>query len=78
MILSEQMLRDLIEEVFLEEAKKKKDKETVYPRQYDAPEGSERNEKLDAAAAAYERGDIKGAVQIRTSMEDKEDEKTKE
>jgi len=57
------------------EAKKKKDKETVYPRQYDAPEGSKRNEKLDAAAAAYKRGDIEKAVQIRSSMEDKEREK---
>lgn len=57
------------------EAKKKKDKETVYPGQYDAPEGSKRNEKLDAATAAYERGDIETAVQIRASMEDKEREK---
>lgn len=58
----------------LDETKKDK-KEPVYPRQYDAEEGSERNEKLDAAGAAYERGDIEKAVQIRNSMEDKEREK---
>ena len=55
------------------EAKKKK--ETVYPKQYDAPEGSKRNEKLDAAAAAYKRGDVESAVQIRSSMEVKDSEK---
>jgi hypothetical protein len=42
---------------------------------YKAPEGSARDRKLDAAKAAYKRGDVQAAVRIRDEMEKKAREK---
>lgn len=36
---------------------------------YKAPEGSSRDRKLDAAKAAYKRGDLSAAIKIRDEME---------
>jgi len=38
---------------------------------YKAPEGSARDKKLDAASAAYKRGDLDTAIRIRDEMEKK-------
>lgn len=38
---------------------------------YKAPEGSARDRKLDAAKAAYKRGDLSTAIKIRDEMEKK-------
>ena len=46
-------------------------KDRKNPRQYDAPQGSERDKGLDAAAAAYAAGDVKKAARIRDRMEKK-------
>lgn len=46
-------------------------KDRKNPRQYDAPQGSDRDKGLDAAAAAYAAGDIKKAAEIRDAMEKK-------
>jgi hypothetical protein len=42
---------------------------------YKAPEGSARDRKLDAAKAAYKRGDVQAAIRIRDDMEQKAREK---
>ena len=42
---------------------------------YKAPEGSARDRKLDAAKAAYKRGDVQTAIRIRDEMEKKAREK---
>jgi hypothetical protein len=57
---------DLLEAVLiLREAKKKAD----HKGGYKAPEGSARDRKLDAAKAAYKRGDVSAAIRIRDEME---------
>jgi len=38
-------------------------------KSYKAPEGSARDKKLDAASAAYKRGDLDTAIRIRDEME---------
>ena len=38
-------------------------------KSYKAPEGSDRDKKLDAASAAYKRGDLATAIRIRDEME---------
>jgi mannose-6-phosphate isomerase-like protein (cupin superfamily) len=53
------------------ETKKKSDHE----RGYKAPEGSARDRKLDAAKAAYKRGDLDTAIKIRDEMEKQAREK---
>ncbi len=70
--MDEVLLEEFIREALDEEKKKKA---SDHPPEYDAPEGSKRDEKLDAAKAAYKRGDVEKAVQIRKSMEKKEREK---
>jgi hypothetical protein len=75
MIISED---DLLEAVFLlrnivtEEKKKQPDHEPGYK----APEGSARDRKLDAAKAAYKRGDVQAAIRIRDEMEKQAREKS--
>jgi hypothetical protein len=60
---------------------KKKGKRSVpsrsakHPAQYDAKQGSERDEKLDNAKIAYAKGNIEKAVRIRTNQEEKEKKK---
>lgn len=58
---------DLLEALFiLREGKKKK---SDHEPGYKAPEGSARDRKLDAAKAAYKRGDVAAAIRIRDEME---------
>ena len=52
--------------LFLRESKKKK---SDHEPGYKAPEGSARDRSLDAAKAAYKRGDVAAAIQIRDKME---------
>jgi hypothetical protein len=66
---------EVLLEQFIKEALEEEKKASSHPPEYDAPEGSKRDEKLDAAKAAYKRGDVEKAVQIRKSMEKKEREK---
>ena len=49
--------------------KRKKSKGKALPRQYSAPPGSKREKQMKRASAAYKRGDIKLAAQIRQGME---------
>ena len=51
--------------------KKAPSKDRKNPKQYSAPQGSERDKGLDAAAAAYAAGDVKKAARIRDRMEKK-------
>jgi len=46
-------------------------KKTNHEPGYKAPEGSARDRKLDAAKAAYKRGDVSTAIRIRDEMEKK-------
>jgi hypothetical protein len=59
----------------MEEAKKKK--KFHGPKQYHAPEGSTRAEKLKKSAELYKQGDIKAAAKIRDDMEKGERESPK-
>jgi len=63
-------LRRMIRSAILE-AKKKSSHEPGYK----APEGSARDKKLDAAKAAYKRGDLQTAIRIRDEMEKQAREK---
>lgn len=63
-------LRRMIRGALLE-AKKKSSHEPGYK----APEGSARDRKLDAAKAAYKRGDVQTAIRIRDEMEKQAREK---
>lgn len=57
---------DFLEAIgILLEKKKKSDHEPGYK----APEGSSRDRKLDAAKAAYKRGDVAASIRIRDEME---------
>jgi hypothetical protein len=67
---------DLLEALILlrnivTEEKKKSDHKPGYK----APEGSARDRKLDAAKAAYDRGDVQTAIRIRDEMEKQAREK---
>ena len=44
-------------------------KQSSHEKGYKAPEGSARDSKLDAAKAAYKRGDLQSAIRIRDAME---------
>lgn len=63
-------LRRMVRSAILE-AKKKSNHEPGYK----APEGSSRDKKLDAAKAAYDRGDLQTAIRIRDEMEKQAREK---
>lgn len=68
---------DLLEAVVMlrkvvTEAKKK---QSDHKPGYKAPEGSARDRKLDAAKAAYKRGDVQSAIRIRDEMEKQAREK---
>lgn len=59
---------DLLEAyVILREGRKKN--QSDHEPGYKAPEGSARDKKLDAAKAAYKRGDVSAAIRIRDEME---------
>lgn len=57
---------DLLESLFI-----LREKQSDHKPGYKAPEGSERDKKLDAATAAYKRGDVATAIRIRDDMEKK-------
>lgn len=63
-------IRRLVRDAIIE-AKKKSDHE----KGYKAPEGSARDRKLDAAKAAYKRGDVQASIRIRDEMEKQAREK---
>ncbi len=63
-------IRRLVRDAIIE-TKKKSDHE----KGYKAPEGSARDRKLDAAKAAYKRGDIQTSIRIRDEMEKQAREK---
>lgn len=63
-------IRSMIRSALLE-AKKKSSHEPGYK----APEGSSRDRKLDAAKAAYKRGDLATSIRIRDEMEKQAREK---
>lgn len=50
-------------------------KQSSHEPGYKAPEGSSRDRKLDAAKAAYKRGDMQSAIRIRDEMEKQAREK---
>jgi len=64
MLVSEDDLLEAL--LLLREGKKKK---TDHEPGYKAPEGSTRDRKLDAAKAAYKRGDLAASIRIRDEME---------
>lgn len=64
-------LRRMIRGAILEAKKKKSSHEPGYK----APEGSPRDRKLDAAKAAYKRGDLATTIRIRDEMEKQAREK---
>ena len=67
-MLVRELLREAIErEDLLSERSKKSQHEPGYK----APEGSTRDRQLDAAKAAYKRGDKATSIKIRDRMEDK-------
>lgn len=61
----------MTQDILLPEAKKKSN----HSPGYKAPEGSDRDKKLDAARAAYKSGNIGAAIRIRDEMEKKAREK---
>ena len=63
--LSPGLPTSMTQDILLPEAKKKSNHEPGYK----APEGSARDKKLDAAKAAYKRGDVQTAISIRDEME---------
>ena len=72
MLTLKMMIRGLIRESLdaaesLDERKRK----TSHEPGYKAPEGSPRDRQLDAAKAAYKRGDKATSIKIRDRMEDK-------
>ena len=72
------ILNSLIRDLLLEERRLENDdpllevsKKSSHELGYKAPEGSTRDRKLDAAKAAYKRGDLKTSIRIRDEMEKK-------
>lgn len=57
-------LRTMVRNAILESKK-----QSSHEKGYKAPEGSVRDRKLDAAKAAYKRGDLQTAIRIRDEME---------
>ena len=53
------------------------EKQTTHPSQYKAPEGSERDKKLDKAKDLLKKGDKEAAYNLRDKMEKAEREKSK-
>lgn len=68
--LSPGMPGDMTQDILLPE-----DAQSSHQPGYKAPEGSARDQKLDAAKAAYKRGDVQTAIRIRDEMEKKAREK---
>jgi hypothetical protein len=64
MLVSEDDILEAL--IMLRESKKKK---SDHEPGYKAPEGSARDRKLDAAKAAYKRGDVATSIRIRDEME---------
>ena len=74
-VYEEEDIFETIAGIVSEKKKRKKrkapSKDRKNPKQYSAPQGSERDKGLDAAAAAYAAGDVKKAARIRDRMEKK-------
>ena len=62
------LLRETIES---DDSLSERSRKTQHEPGYKAPEGSARDRQLDAAKAAYKRGDIGASIRIRDRMEDK-------
>ena len=58
-------------EIVSEDSLAERKKSSQHEPGYKAPEGSARDRQLDAAKAAYKRGDIATSIKIRDRMEDK-------
>jgi hypothetical protein len=66
------LIRELLRESILREAPlSERSRKTQHEPGYKSPEGSARDRQLDAAKAAYRRGDIATSIKIRDRMEDK-------
>ena len=66
--LIRELLRETIES---DDSLSERSRKTQHEPGYKAPEGSARDRQLDAAKAAYKRGDIGASIRIRDRMEDK-------
>jgi hypothetical protein len=75
--LPDEVIQKIAKEKKIQEksSKKSKKKQVVHDPNYDAPEGSARDKKLDQARRAYQSGDVKKAARIRKNMEKKERKK---
>ena len=67
-MLVRELLREAIER---EDSLSERSKKSQHEPGYKAPEGSTRDRQLDAAKAAYKRGDKATSIKIRDRMEDK-------
>jgi hypothetical protein len=67
-MLVRELLREAIER---EDSLSERSKKSQHKPGYKAPEGSTRDRQLDAAKAAYKRGDTATSIKIRDRMEDK-------
>jgi len=63
-----ELIRETIER---EDSLSERSRKTQHETGYKAPEGSARDRQLDAAKAAYRRGDTATSIRIRDRMEDK-------
>ncbi len=67
-MLIEELIRETLER---ETSLSERSRRTQHEPGYKAPEGSARDRQLDAAKAAYKRGDVETSIRIRDRMEDK-------
>jgi hypothetical protein len=67
-MLIEELIRETLER---ETPLSERSRRTQHEPGYKAPEGSARDRQLDAAKAAYKRGDVETSIRIRDRMEDK-------
>ncbi len=67
-MLIEELIRETLER---ESSLSERARKTQHEPGYKAPEGSSRDRQLDAAKAAYRRGDTATSIRIRDRMEDK-------
>ena len=66
-----EVIEDLNEKKKKRKKRKAPSRDRKNPKQYGAPQGSDRDKGLDDAAAAYAAGDVKKAARIRDRMEKK-------
>jgi hypothetical protein len=69
--MSEEEIREKHPELFESDIKE----EVKHPPQYNAPEGSKRDSKLDRARELYKSGNVEAAAKLRQNMEKKERKK---